>query len=213
LEIAKQLCEHGCHVILASRSFEHAGIALENFKQLGYDAEYRHLDISDKESIKKFASEINHHFGKLDILVNCAAISFKQHEPVPFEQQARPTVLTNYFGTLWTTEALIPLLRKSGHPRIVNVASEAGHLRILRSETLREAFSSPDLTVERLSELMESFVEAVEAGDHVAKGWPSNFYATSKMAVIALTQVLARDHPGILINSAQDMEQRNPTPI
>eukprot|EP01031_Cornospumella_fuschlensis_P033789 gene33789-40887_t len=201
LEIAKKLAESGVHTILACRNIEHEGIALDHFKHLGLDAEFRILDISDRHSINHFAHGVERDFGKIDILVNNAAIAFKNSDPTPFEQQARPTVHTNYFGTLWTTQALLPLLRKSSNPRIVNVASSAGHLRILKSKELRDQFTSPDLTIDKLSAMMEEFVEAVESGRHAAEGWPNTCYGTSKLAVIALTQVLARENPGILVNA------------
>lgn len=177
------------HTVLACRNIEHEGIALEHFKHLGLDAEFRILDISDRNSIAHFVHGIERDFGKIDILVNNAAIAFKASDPTPFEQQARPTVHTNYFGTLWTTQALLPLLRKATNPRIVNVASSAGHLRIIPSKQIRDQFTSPDLTIDKLSALMEEFVEAVEAGKHAAEGWPNSCYGTSKLAVIALTQV------------------------
>ena len=74
-------------------------------------------------------------FDSIDILVNNAAIAFKGSDPTPFAQQAWPTINTNYFGTLRLTEGLLPLIEKSTRsPRIVNVASSAGHLRILTSK-------------------------------------------------------------------------------
>lgn len=213
MEIAKKLCEHGVHVILACRNFEHAGMALETFKHLGYDAEYRHLDISDRACIRQFAEGIEHTYGHLDILVNTAAIAFKAHDHTPFEDQARPTVMTNYFGTLWITQALLPLLRRSAFPRIVNVASDSGHLRLLHSQDLKDAFSSSELTIDKLSNLMESFVESAEAGRAETEGWPHTSYGTSKLAVIALTQVLAREEPGILINACSHGHSSSETGI
>eukprot|EP01039_Chlorochromonas_danica_P006201 gene6201-6837_t len=201
LEIAKKLCEQGVHVILACKNIDHAGIALETFKHNGYDAELRLLDISDASSIQTFVHGIETDFGKLDILINNAAVAFRAHDPTPFEQQARPTVETNYFGTYHVITACLPLLAKSLFPRIVNVASESGHLRLIQSTELRAAFVSPELTMERLNELMSSYIAAVEDGSFVEKGWPSSCYSMSKIGVIAMTQVLAREHPGILINS------------
>ena len=49
---------------------------------------------------------------------------------------------------------------------------------------------------------MDAFVREAEAGTHLEAGWPDTCYGVSKMGVIALTRVLARDEPTILVNSA-----------
>ena len=147
------------------------------------------------------------HLLGLDILVNNAAVCF--NDPTlygkvpftPFAQQAGITVNTNFFGTLEVTEAMLPLLRASPSPRIVNVASAAGRLSILKSQALVEAFTSPTLELQELEALMREFVLEAEAGTHALKGWPNTCYGTSKLGLIALTRILARDEPGVMVNS------------
>ena len=48
---------------------------------------------------------------------------------------------------------------------------------------------------------MRTFVRDAEAGEHVARGWPNTCYGVSKMGLIALTRVLARDEPEMMINA------------
>lgn len=76
---------------------------------------------------------------------------------MPFAVQAEETIRVNYYGTLRVCEALFPLLRQNA--RVVTVSSSAGFLRNIRSETLRAKFSEPDLTIERITNLMEKFVK------------------------------------------------------
>eukprot|EP00959_Pyramimonas_sp_CCMP1952_P262985 5499265-Pyramimonas_sp.AAC.1 len=64
-----------------------------------------------------------------------------------------------------------------------------------------ETFTSPDLQVEELEALMREFVKDVEGGMHASKGWPNTCYGMSKLGLIALTKVLARDNPQIMVNS------------
>lgn len=111
-------------------------------------------------------------------------------------------MITNYFGTLSLTEKLLPLIKKSTDPRVIFVASEMGHLRILNSEAKKQDFTNPKLTVDTLNNYVNQFVEAVETNqDLKALGWAQTCYGMSKLAVIALTKVLARENPGVAINS------------
>ena len=165
--------------------------AVTQLKSLGYDAAYRNLDISDELSIGRFARNLEEEFGKIDILVNNAAIAFKGSDPTPFVEQAHATVQPNFFGTLMVTQALYPLLLKSDSARIVNVASQAGHLRILKSDELRARFVDCK-SIGELEDLMNNFVADVQQGVHESKGWPNSNYGVSKLGVIALTRLLAR---------------------
>ena len=160
------------------------------------DVEFRKLDISDENSIKSFCAQMSHDYQSIDVLVNNAAIAFKGSDPTPFKEQARPTVTTNYFGTLAITKELIPLLKNSPSPRIVNVASESGHLNIIKSSELRRLFSSEKLSHDELNGLMKQFISDVENGIHVQNGWPNSCYGTSKLGVIAYTKILAREFEG-----------------
>lgn len=166
------------------------------------------LDLTDPTSIENVASWVTKEYGGvLDVLVNNAAVCFNDPtlygrvEYTPFEDQAGITIETNYFGTLATIQSFLPLLERSSSPRIINVASAAGRLTILRSQHLVNAFTSESLTVPELSKLMRQFTSDVEDGTHAARGWPNTCYGVSKLGIIALTRVLARERPGIMIYS------------
>lgn len=73
--------------------------------------------------------------------------------------QATASVGVNYFGTLRMSEAFLPLLRHNAN--VVNVSSSLGHLAKIPSEELRKKFADPDLTISRLSDLMNEFVRLV----------------------------------------------------
>jgi carbonyl reductase 1 len=185
------------------------------------------LDLTDHDSIEA-AKElvVLHGGGKLDVLINNAAICF--NDPTlygkvphtPFEQQANITVQTNFFGTLKLTRTMLPLLLSSSKsndddestttiPRIINIASAAGRLAILKSDALVRTFTSEHLQLDGLESLMRQFVHDVEAGIHKEKGWPNTCYGMSKLGIIAMTKILAREyHPNnnnnmmtIMVNS------------
>ncbi len=173
------------------------------------------MDLTDLSSIEAASNWVENEYnhddddenGILDVLVNNAAICF--NDPTlygrvsytPFQRQAGITIRTNYFGTLHVVQSFMPLLKKSSSPRIINIASAAGRLSILRSPQLVDAFTSNTLTLPELSNMMEQFVADVESGTHIHKGWPNTCYGMSKLGIIALTRILARSHPEMMINS------------
>eukprot|EP01097_Dermamoeba_algensis_P002900 TRINITY_DN2155_c0_g1_i1.p1 TRINITY_DN2155_c0_g1~~TRINITY_DN2155_c0_g1_i1.p1 ORF type:complete len:203 (+),score=39.06 TRINITY_DN2155_c0_g1_i1:231-839(+) len=139
------------------------------------------------KNIATFLSQ-NHPQG-IDVLVNNAAIAFKQNASEPFLQQAQETLKTNYFGTAEVCDLVLPHLKPNG--RIVNVSSSSGLLSHITKESLKEQFLAKDLTREKLDYLMKSFVSDVAAGTHREIGWPNSAYGTSKIGLNALTRVLA----------------------
>lgn len=198
-EIAKKLSSfERIKTILACRNEQNG---LEAVKLIGNECEFELLDIDDENSIQSFHSRMMNKYDKIDILVNNAAIAFKQSDPTPFHLQASPTLRTNYFGTLHLTQILLPLIQKSSLKTICNIASEAGHLRIIKSPELREKFQKPTLTIGELNSMMNSFIEDVEKKQHSNYGWPNSCYGISKLGLIALTNILARENPNLLINS------------
>lgn len=76
---------------------------------------------------------------------------------VPVGTQAEETIKVNYFGTLRVCEALFPLLRNNA--KVINISSALGHLKIVPSKDLKAKFADPELTIEKLTGLMNKFVE------------------------------------------------------
>lgn len=139
LQIAKGLAAHGFTVLVGSRNLERGEAAA---KEVGPYARALQLDVTDKASITAAAERIRNEFGRLDVLVNNAAISNTSKRPgMSVEEYAkltRPSNVsldemravweTNVFGVLAVYQAMLPLLRESPNARIVNVSSGAGSL-------------------------------------------------------------------------------------
>ena len=190
LEVARKACAAGYTTIVACRRKE-AGLSaveeLMNANPAG-KAHFKQLDITDTASIASFASSMAEEFPDgINILINNAAIAFKGSDPTPFAQQAQPTFNANFFGTVKLTDALLPLIKKATDARVTNVASFTGQLRILRDDSLRAFFTSPETTQADLWEKASDFVSAVESGTHTEQGFPNTCYGTSKLFVIAWT--------------------------
>ena len=137
-QVAKELVAKGVTVLVGSRNFERGQVASQ---QIGQGTMAIQLDITNQASIQAAAERIRSEFGRLDVLVNNAAISMASRNDVPFQDymsvygtstvsldKLRAIWETNVFGALAVYQAMLPLLRLSTDARIVNVGSGAGSL-------------------------------------------------------------------------------------
>jgi NAD(P)-dependent dehydrogenase (short-subunit alcohol dehydrogenase family) len=139
LQIAKDLVTHGFTVLLGSRNLERGEAAVG---EVGPDACAVELHVTDQASIAAAAERIRKEFGRLDVLINNAAISNTNKRPgMSVREHAkltRPSNVsldevravweTNVFGALAVYQAMLPLLREAPAARIVNVSSGVGSL-------------------------------------------------------------------------------------
>ena len=130
LEVARQLARHRMTVVLGSRNLEKGERAAEELKDEGLEVLPRQLDVSDDESVKNLAGNVESEFGRLDVLVNNAAIHYDtwQRALGADLDVVREALETNTFGAWRTCRAFVPLIQRSEHGRIVNVSSGAGSL-------------------------------------------------------------------------------------
>lgn len=132
LEIARQLAETGIIVIIGARNAERTKAALDELKSIGGTVDSVQIDVSLEASIAEAASHIETKYSRLDILVNNAGIVDAADGPPSTSSIAavRRILETNFIGTLATTQAMLPLLRKSEAARIVNLSSALGSLAV-----------------------------------------------------------------------------------
>jgi len=131
LETVRQLAQQKVHVILAGRDRSKAEAAAEKLRKDGLDVESITLDVADNASIAAAAAQVEAKYGRLDILVNNAGIMVDDMNKAPSQQPLsnwRKTFDTNVFGLIATTQAFLPLLKKSAAGRIVNVSSLLGSI-------------------------------------------------------------------------------------
>jgi NAD(P)-dependent dehydrogenase (short-subunit alcohol dehydrogenase family) len=131
-EIAHQLLFRGTyHVLLGARSPEKGAAALKDLqsRNLSGSIELVHLDLQNDEHISQTANTIASKHGKLDILFNNAAVATYGTPDGATEREVLQRAFnTNATGPYLLTKALLPLLRKSEHPRIINISSGAGSI-------------------------------------------------------------------------------------
>ena len=125
-EVCRQLAGNGHAVLLTARDAEAAAAAAGRI----VDAVPLRLDVADPASVAEAAATVADRYGKLDVLVNNAAITYDtwQRAITADLGVVRQVAETNLYGPWLIVERFLPLLRNSDHPRIVNVSSEAGSL-------------------------------------------------------------------------------------
>lgn len=141
LQIAKDLAAQGLTVLLGARDPAKGEAAARTIEG---DVHPVQIDVTDTASIAALADRIQSEFGRLDVLVNNAAISRANgaaSEPMQeYIQRSRASIIpvdevraiweTNVFGVIALIQAMLPLLRQSEAARIVNVSSGLGSLAI-----------------------------------------------------------------------------------
>jgi NAD(P)-dependent dehydrogenase (short-subunit alcohol dehydrogenase family) len=139
LQIAKDLVGHGFTVLVGSRDVAKGEAAAQ---EVGPDAHALQLDVTDQTSITAAATRVREEFGRLDVLIQNAAISHTgRREGATVEEHAAATRAsnvsidemravwdTNVFGVLAVYQAMLPILRTTPGARIVNVSSGVGSL-------------------------------------------------------------------------------------
>jgi NAD(P)-dependent dehydrogenase (short-subunit alcohol dehydrogenase family) len=122
LEVCRQLAEGGYTVVVGSRDEERGRAAAEGLEG---EAIPHQLDVSDAGSVDRMAAFLEDEFGQLDILVNNAAISNDdgQRGVDADLDRVKEALEANLFGAWRLCETAVPLMRRHGYGRIVNVST------------------------------------------------------------------------------------------
>ncbi len=127
----------GITVLVGARDERRGREAVSRLHDDGVDARVLLLDVTDDSSVDNAAGVVEADFGRLDILVNNAALKLEVAPSPPSQcslTMVRETFETNVFGSIRVLLAMLPLLRRSDAPRIVNVSSGLGSLGLATTE-------------------------------------------------------------------------------
>jgi NAD(P)-dependent dehydrogenase (short-subunit alcohol dehydrogenase family) len=170
-ETALQLAMLGARIILGVRDRARGAEVASRIADEGGAAEVLPMDLASFRSVRDAAARLAASHPPLDVLVNNAGVAVR-HRRVTVDGHELAWQ-TNFLGGYLLTRLLLPVLRRSAKPRVVNVSSDA-------HRTGRIAWD--DLELER------------NYGGYRA-------YANSKLAQILFTRELARREPGIAVNA------------
>jgi 3-oxoacyl-[acyl-carrier protein] reductase len=121
---ARVFADEGAHVSVTDVNSEAAQAVAGEIEANGGTARAWQLDIGDRDAIPRVVDAVAAHFGGLDIVVNNAGISVR----AAIDNPAYDDAWTRGLSVMLTAQqriirAALPYLRKSGSPRIVNIAS------------------------------------------------------------------------------------------
>jgi NAD(P)-dependent dehydrogenase (short-subunit alcohol dehydrogenase family) len=167
-ETARRLCELGHTVIVGARSGERGHAAAD---ELG--VRFVPIDVTDDASVHRAVDEVATTHGRVDVLINNAGITGRRAPVEELTAQDASLVFdTNVISIVRVTNAFLGLLRASTAPRIINVSSGMGSVRLTHDP-----------------ERIESQIVAP-------------LYAASKAAVTMLTTQYAKALPWVRVNAA-----------
>jgi NAD(P)-dependent dehydrogenase (short-subunit alcohol dehydrogenase family) len=113
------------------------------------------LDVTDENSIKKAIQSILSEAGRIDLLVNNAGYALTgAFEDIGIDE-IEAQYETNVFGVIRVTQAVLPIMRKQGSGRIINISSGAGRIGYPGGS----AYVSSKFALEGLSESMAYEIE------------------------------------------------------
>jgi NAD(P)-dependent dehydrogenase (short-subunit alcohol dehydrogenase family) len=182
VEFCRTLAEAGAAVVIADLAQEAAEKAAKGLCDSGYQAASYGLDVTRIESTRGMVTETLKRFGRLDILVNCAALDPKfdpdaaakgitpgSFEDFPLEQW-NVALNVNLTGIFLVTQACVqPMLKQGKKGSIINICSTYG-------------LNGPDQRI------------YIKAGNRVA--YKPVYYTTTKAGVMGFTKYLAAYYAG-----------------
>nr|BFE59458.1 SDR family oxidoreductase [Dactylosporangium thailandense] len=131
-EIAAGLGALGWSVGVGARDEQRREDAVAKLRAAGVDAFGVSLDVTDDASVVAAAELIEERGGRLDVLVNNAGVAgaWPEEPSTVTPESMRAVVETNVIGVIRVINAMLPLLRRSKHPRIVNQSSHVASLTL-----------------------------------------------------------------------------------
>ncbi|WP_172280703.1 SDR family NAD(P)-dependent oxidoreductase [Chryseobacterium sp. LAM-KRS1] len=139
------LLERGDNVAATARNIS----ALDDLKKkYGDQILPLKLDVNNRQDVFDTVNTIEKHFGSIDVLINNAGFGLFGTVEETTEQQAREQMETNFFGSLWVTQAVLPVMRKQKSGHIIQISSFLG----LTTLPLLGLYNASKFAIEGLTE-------------------------------------------------------------
>jgi short-subunit dehydrogenase len=149
---AEALLQRGDKVIATARDLS----ALDELvSKYGDNILALQLDVNDRSGGFASVRKAKEHFGSIDVLINNAGYGLFGAIEETTEKEARDQMETNFFGLLWLSQAVLPIMREQGHGHIIQLSSVLG----LISRPVLGLYAASKFAVEGLSESLAAEVK------------------------------------------------------
>ncbi|RED22617.1 NADP-dependent 3-hydroxy acid dehydrogenase YdfG [Flavobacterium cutihirudinis] len=155
------------------------------------------LDVNNRSESFAVVEKVQKHFGTIDILINNAGYALNGAVEEATEQEARDQFETNFFGTLWLTQAVLPIMRKQQNGHIIQVSSILG----IATLPIIGLYNASKFAVEGLTETLASEVKQfginvtlVEPNGYVTDIWGNGIISESIDAYDGIKKAIAEGH-------------------
>lgn len=173
---ALDLAAEGAQVVAAARREDRLAALVEEMGGEGAGHSYHVTDVSQRDQVQALARHVEERYGRCDVLVNNAGRggggSFKGPESVDL---LTDVMAANFFGAVYCTAELLPLMERSTPSFVVNVASVAGRV----APPGESAYCASKFALVGWSEGLESelarrgiYISTVEPGFVPTEGFP-----------------------------------------
>jgi NAD(P)-dependent dehydrogenase (short-subunit alcohol dehydrogenase family) len=174
-EVCRQLALLGYAVVLGSRDLRRGELAAKELDPEGGRIVACQLEVDNTLSVSSMADWVKQRFGRADVLVNNASTAYDRWATASNAElgTVAEAVDVNMFGPWRVIHALLPMLRSSSRPRIVNVSSEGGSIAVMSGGS--PAYSVSKAGLNALTRLLAG--ELARDGilvNAVAPGWPAS---------------------------------------
>jgi NAD(P)-dependent dehydrogenase (short-subunit alcohol dehydrogenase family) len=137
LETCRQLAVLGYQVVLTSRNLKPGEAAAAALRESGLRVVAHQLDVTDPLSVERLVADVDDRYERIDVLVNNAGVALRPADDrgtlqVDIET-VRQTLEVNTLAPLRLCQAVVPVMRRGGYGRVVNVSSGMGQLDDMES--------------------------------------------------------------------------------
>jgi NAD(P)-dependent dehydrogenase (short-subunit alcohol dehydrogenase family) len=134
-ETCRQLARSGFTVLLTARDPNKGNMAVNKLvDKEELDVIFHLLDVTNRDHIKTLSEKVEQQYGSLNVLVNNAAILYDtwQHAIDTDLEVVNQAMVTNVYGPWKLCQAFIPIMKRNGYGRIVNISSLGGSLHYMQ---------------------------------------------------------------------------------
>lgn len=130
LVLAREFALQNSKIAICARDAAELERAKTDLENRGAEVFAAVCDVTDQTAVKSFIENVENHFGRIDVLVNNAGVI----QVGALEDQTREdfenALAIHFWGPFYTMQAAIPLMKKQGGGRIVNISSIGGKLAV-----------------------------------------------------------------------------------